>query len=429
MTHQSAPDLLRQSLGRAKPLLWLNEDRIAVSEALAASSVRGEAVREAADAFQRWRPALRTLFPGAMVDGSIASPLERLREASSVLGYPLSGDVLLKRDDLLPVAGSVKARGGFHEVLGHAEALAMSRGLSREEALSTPAARAIFGQYAVAVGSTGNLGLAIGTVAAALGFRATVHMSHEAKAWKKARLREAGAEVVEHAGDYAAAVAAGRAIAAARDDTYFVDDENSLPLFLGYAAAAWELAAQLEAEGVRVDAAHPLFVYLPCGVGGAPCGIAFGLKQVFGDAVHCFLAEPVAAPCMLARLAIGPGISVYDIGLDNRTAADGLAVPTASELAWEATHRLLSGAFTVPDDLLFSLVARAHTLLGLRLEPSAVAGFTGPGWIEDSEEGRRYLSRLGTGVRPTHLLWCTGGSLVPDAEHAANCERGHGAPA
>jgi D-serine dehydratase len=417
--------LLRQRLGKSEPLFWLNPALAPAAEALAGQTVTWDDVRNAAAAFSGWRPVLRRLF-AELTEVGIESSLELLPDAAAVLGHTPRGGIWLKRDDALPVVGSIKARGGCFEVLRFAEDLARRHGLpAGEDALVSPAARALFGGYTVAVGSTGNLGLSIGTMAAALGFRAVVHMSRDAKAWKKARLRQAGAEVVEHAGDYAAAVAAGRRLAAASQTTYFVDDENSLPLFLGYAAATVRLAEQLAEAGVTVDEVHPLFVHLPCGVGGAPGGIAFGLKHVFGDAVHCFFAEPTAAPCMLARMAFGAGVSVYDLGLDNRTAADGLAVPHASELVWSMTHRLISGIYTVPDAQLFRFLERADARAGLRLEPSAVAGFAGVAWIEASEPGRRYLARLSRDdLRPNHLLWCTGGSLVPPAEHAANLARG-----
>jgi D-serine dehydratase len=266
-------------------------------------------------------------------------------------------------------------------------------------------------------------------MAAALGFRAIVHMSADAKTWKKERLRSRGVQVVEHAGDYGAAVSAGREEAMQDPKAYFIDDEDSRHLFLGYSVAGLRLKKQLIAHGIEIDARHPLFVYLPCGVGGAPGGITFGLRHLFGDQVHCFFAEPVASPSMLIRLAClnNTPISVRDVGLDNASEADGLAVGQASEFVAQMIRPLVSGVFTVPDNHLFEDLYALEQGTGLRVEPSAAAGFRGPRWLTESEAGRQYLLAQGLSEcvdNATHILWSTGGALVPNEEYLKFHERG-----
>ncbi|MCJ2121406.1 pyridoxal-phosphate dependent enzyme [Methylobacterium sp. J-077] len=188
-------------------------------------------------------------------------------------------------------------------------------------------------------------------------------------------------------------------------------------MFFGYAAAALDLQRQIAAAGIAVDAAHPLYVYLPCGVGGAPGGVAFGLTLLFGDAVRPVFVEPVASPCMLVQLAAGLDrpVSVYEAGLDNRTAADGLAVASASLLVARTVGALIDAVVTVPDAELFHWLRALWTGAGLRLEPSAASGFAALG---------RFLAEAPpTSPKATHVVWTTGGAHLPDAEFEAALAR------
>jgi D-serine dehydratase len=430
------PPLIERSVTSREPFLWLNEGWRPFEEMLLTLQVKLSHVLDAERRLKQFAGLLTKLFPElTQSSGIIESPLYAADGFQRVMmgEHNQTGRWLIKGDHALPVAGSIKARGGIYEVLLHAESLAVRSALLRPKddrlILASPGVRKFFAQHQVVVGSTGNLGLSIGLMAAALGFQAIVHMSSDAKAWKKARLRAHGVEVIEHQGDFGAAVAAGRTQALGNPNAYFVDDENSRHLFLGYSVAALRLKKQLVARGIEVDGRHPLFVYLPCGVGGAPGGITFGLRHLFGDHVHCFFAEPVASPCMLIRLAATDNrpLSVRDVGLDNCTEADGLAVGQASEFVARVMSSLLSGVFTVPDGDLFEDLYLLEKSEGLRIEPSAAAGFRGPRWILGSALGHQYLSRHGLSEamdNATHILWTTGGAFVPDEEYRQFHERG-----
>ncbi|WP_448854452.1 D-serine ammonia-lyase [Corynebacterium frankenforstense] len=216
-------------------------------------------------------------------------------------------------------------------------------------------------------------------------------------------------------------MAGGREQAAGEEDTHFVDDEASLSLFAGYAVAAGRLAGQLRALEIPVDPDHPLMVHLPCGVGGAPGGIAYGLYRTFGADVCCVLHEPVAAPAFFLgeRSGLRESISVAEIGLDGRTDADGLAVGRMSSLVGRVVGGRIDGFATHTDAELCGLVARVHDAEGWRLEPSATAGLTGPWRVQADAEFLRARGLNGERLdRATHVAWSTGGSLVPDAEFA-----------
>lgn len=411
LTHQEIINAVR----RAEPVFLRTtpQPHLVLGEKATVFGLSPGGVADAEDRMRRAQGLIARLFPDSFLPdssfprspGCIESPLRALA------GFP---SVLAKCDGELPVAGSIKARGGIHEVLCHAEETAQAAQLTQPGEdllrLADNEARTLFAEHEICVGSTGNLGLSIGVAARALGFRAVIHMSRDAKQWKKDLLRSHGATVVEHEGDFSEAVRAGRSASAAAPRSYFVDDENSTRLLYGYAAAAHPLREQLAEHGVYPSADNPLCVYLPCGVGGGPAGIAYGLALEFGaDAVESYTVEPTQAPALL--LAVHEGryedLHVNEYGLTLTTDADGLAVGRASVLAGPIIGALCSGLYTERDETMRAYLQQVYATDGLRLELSAAAGLGGP-TRRGQTEGLR--------TPAAHVVWLTGGGLLPDHE-------------
>lgn len=410
-------------MAEAKEVFWLNKR--ADEKRILDFGMKD--IEEAEARLARFASYISAAFPETKESkGIIESPLKEIpnmkEELEKMTGKEFDGRLFMKMDSHLPVSGSIKARGGIYEVLKFAEKIAMEQGLLKYEddysKLMSKECNALFSDYSVAVGSTGNLGLSIGIISAKLGFNVTVHMSADAREWKKALLRAKGVKVIEYEDDYQKAVAEGRKAAYGDKKCHFVDDEGSVDLFMGYSVAAKRISKQFEAEGIVCDEEHPVFVYIPCGVGGAPGGVAFGLKQMYGKNIHILFAEPTHAPCMTLGLATGLNdkIAVSDIGLDGKTAADGLAVGRASRLVGDIMSTLLEACFTIDDDKLYPFLTRLADCEGIFIEPSACASFTGPMHIMQNLDN---LSDSGIRTKmknSVHILWATGGSMVPEEE-------------
>ncbi|ENR5390427.1 TPA: D-serine ammonia-lyase [Providencia rettgeri] len=416
---------LVQDLIDLKQIAWFNPNVTTTQAGLPYVGLTIEDVQDAEARLHRFAPYLMKAFPETQAtQGIIESDVIDIPNMQAALEKryqrPITGKMLLKKDSHLPISGSIKARGGIYEVLTHAEKLALAAGIlstdDNYEILFSEQFRQFFSQYRIAVGSTGNLGMSIGIMSAKLGFSVSVHMSADARLWKKDKLRSHGVNVVEYEQDYSIAVEQGRKEAEKDPNCFFIDDENSTTLFLGYAVAGLRLKKQFLEQGITVDNDHPLFVYLPCGVGGGPGGVAFGLKLAFGDAVHCLFAEPTHSPCMLLGVHTGlhDGVSVQEIGIDNITAADGLAVGRASGFVGRAMERLIDGYYTIDDSEMYNLLGLLNQTESIKLEPSALAGMTGcvhvmqnTGYLQSKSLTPMKLANA------THLVWATGGGMVP----------------
>ncbi|MCU4580052.1 D-serine ammonia-lyase [Acinetobacter gyllenbergii] len=411
-----------------KETVWFNPNFTTLDEGLPYVGLNQSDIDDARDRLARFAPYLMAVFPETLatkgiIESELIDILNMQQHLEAHFNQKIAGKLWLKKDSHLPISGSIKARGGIYEVLYRAEQLAIQAELLSVQddytKLNSPEFRGFFGQYSIAVGSTGNLGLSIGIMSAKLGFDVTVHMSADARQWKKDKLRSHGVNVIEYDQDYGVAVEQGRKAALENPNCFFIDDENSRTLFLGYSAAGERLKKQFDQLHLIVDQDHPLFVYLPCGVGGGPGGVAFGLKMAFGDHVHCIFAEPTHSPCMLLGVATGlhDEISVQDIGIDNITAADGLAVGRASGFVGRAMQRLLDGFYTLDDQTMYRLLGMLNQSENLKLEPSALAGMLGPilvnqhqAYIDLHQFTEQQLQHA------NHIVWATGGGMVPSEE-------------
>jgi D-serine dehydratase len=107
-------------------------------------------------------------------------------------------------------------------------------------------------------------------------------------------------------------------------------------------------------------------------------------------------------------------ISVQDVGIDNMTDADGLAVGRPSGFIGKMIEPFLSGSYTISDEHLYTLLKDLVDTEDIHLEPSALAGMIGPVFL--CREGIDYLrghNLLGNMSNATHIVWATGGSMVP----------------
>ena len=114
---------------------WINPYLLpfAVTDATCQLVVSDGDIKDAEKRLARFASFIRRCFPETEeTQGLIESPLTRIpsmqKKLEETYGCRIPGQLLLKMDSHLAIAGSVKARGGIYEVLKHAEDLALEAG-------------------------------------------------------------------------------------------------------------------------------------------------------------------------------------------------------------------------------------------------------------------------------------------------------------
>ena len=127
-----------RALAEEREILWLNSKLASFEAAREGLPLSMADVDDAEARLARFAPFIMKKFPEtAEARGIIESELreaaamkERLNEK---YGAKIEGRLFVKMDGDLPIAGSIKARGGIYEVLKHTEELALEHGLLRDE--------------------------------------------------------------------------------------------------------------------------------------------------------------------------------------------------------------------------------------------------------------------------------------------------------
>jgi D-serine dehydratase len=110
---------LLRKITELEPVVWLNPNLKRMNQ-ISSLPVNKLDMEEAAQLWQRFAPFLANEFPETKAtEGIIESPLRKIaqmkNELKSKYDARIVGGLYLKCDNELPIAGSIKARGGVYE--------------------------------------------------------------------------------------------------------------------------------------------------------------------------------------------------------------------------------------------------------------------------------------------------------------------------
>lgn len=343
-------------------------------------------MKAAQNRYMRFMPFLAEAFPETVArKGIIESELYDISDFTEEINESFKGKLFLKDDAHLSVGQSVTARGSMHEVLHIAEILLQKNKLlsptENYSKVNSGEIKELFSHYKIYVVDCENFAVCAGLLAARLGFKTVVYL-HENKNQEKINiLLNEKIKIREYKSDYLTAINEAQKVCEKEENSFFIGKSDSEDLFFGYSTAALRLKVQLNKAHVTVDENHPLFVYIPSLIPEAAGGIAFGLKELMGNDVHCFLFQPS--------------------DLTNET----------SEFVRSISENIISGIFTVSAESMQIFSEKLKLKKSINLKPVSCMGFKA---VEDfsNKEFQSYLKKhnlLDKLDNSSHIVWAAYG--------------------
>jgi threonine dehydratase len=214
----------------------------------------------------------------------------------------------------------------------------------------------------VVTASSGNHGLAVATAARAAGIPATVVMTTDSTAYKRAAVRGLGARIIDAppGTEQRAKLAAG---IAESDGLTLIPPYDHPLVIAGQGTVGLEIAEQMP---------EVTCVVTPVGGGGLISGLATALRARLGNRVRIIGVEPEDGQDTVLSLAAGCRV---DIPVP-RTICDGARSQVPGELTFPMVQALVDEVIAVDDAEVVDAV-RELASCGLVVEPTGALGVAG----------------------------------------------------
>jgi diaminopropionate ammonia-lyase len=252
----------------------------------------------------------------------------------------------------------------------------------------------------------GNHGRAVARMAALLHLRSTIYVPASMREARRAAIAAEGADVVDVAAGYDAAVRRATDEAAADDGSRAVNDadlDGTSPV-AGWVIDGYSTLFE-EVDEQCADGAVDL-VLLQMGVGAFA---AAGARWAAAHAATAVGVEPAGAACVTASLVAGQPVEIATTG----TAMAGLDAATPSRAAWPSLAVGLAGSIVVRDDEA-DAAARDLAALGLAAGESGAAGLAGLLALAADPACGELRAAVGLGRATTALVVVTEGVTDPE---------------